>query len=77
LDPLRLRSLINKRLRLSFNDGEVVEALLLGADPVRDRDLTYEVLRVVRQGTPQPRGSGVGATCVAAMDELAGFEVVE
>ncbi len=77
MDALGLRLLISKRLRLSFKDGEVVEVLLLGADPERDRDLTYEVLRVVRQGTPKPRGSEVGATCIAAMEDLADFELVE
>jgi hypothetical protein len=71
MDVRLLRSLLNTRVELSFKDGELVEALLLGADPERDRDITYQVIRVIKKGSPLPRGSEVGATCVASLSDLA------
>jgi len=72
-----LRSHFNKRVKLEFKDGEVVEALLLGADLQRDRDLTYEVLKVVRPGRPKAKGTAEGATCIAKVADLASWEPLE
>jgi len=65
-----LTAFLNKLVQLSFRDGELIEALLLGVDEVRSRDLTYEVRKIVAFGTPRARGTSVGATCVAALDDL-------
>jgi hypothetical protein len=71
-----LRSYLNRALRLSFKDGEVVEATLLGVDLELDRDLTYEIRRILAQGSPPPRGTAVGATCIASLDDLDVWEPV-
>ncbi len=70
MDLKQLRARLNKSVRLTFRDGEEVEATLLGIDETRDRDLTYEVTRIIRAGVPTPRGTRVGATCIAKLDEL-------
>jgi len=68
-----LSALLNRPVRLSFHDGEIVEAVLLGIDEQRARDITYEVTRIVSAGTPPARGTSVGATCVAALDDVASW----
>ena len=73
IDLEGLRSQANRRVQLAFKDGEVVEALLLAVDPVRDKDLTYEIERVVRVGSPPAVGTKVGATCIARLDDLANW----
>lgn len=70
-----LRRHINQPVTLYFRDGEVVEAILLGIDPDRDRDLTYEVTRIVHEGTPRARGTELGGTCVARIVELLKWEL--
>jgi hypothetical protein len=55
---------------LTFVDGEEVEALLLGADEIQDKDITYEVRRILKVGSPTPRGSEIGSTCVAPLKDL-------
>lgn len=72
--PEELRSHLSRTVRLHFKDGEIVEAVLLGVDPTRDRDLTYEVRRILERGSPPARGTAPGATCVASIDELAEWE---
>lgn len=74
MEIVQLRKRLNQPVKLSFRDGEVVEAILLGIDPDRDRDLTYEVRKVVRKGTPPARGTEEGGTSVAKIDELADWE---
>jgi hypothetical protein len=69
-DPNGLRAYLKQSIQLNFGDGEIVEATLLGIDPVRDLDLTYEVLRIVQPGAPQARGTAVGATVVARLSDL-------
>jgi hypothetical protein len=71
-----LRSYLNKRVRLFFTDGEIVEAILLGVDPERDRDLTYEVGQIVLRGSPPARGTTEGATCIAPLQDLESWEAV-
>jgi hypothetical protein len=68
--PLSLRSHLNSFVILRFANGEEVEALLLGADETRDRDITYEIRRILRVGTPTPKGSEIGGTCVAPLKDL-------
>ncbi len=77
MDFLALRSLFKQRVRLFFNDGEVVDAVLGVVDPEHDRDFTYEVQRIVHEGKPRPLGTGVGATCVASLDHLERWEALE
>jgi hypothetical protein len=72
MDLADLRSHINKPVVLRFRDGEEVAALLLGVDSV-SQDLTYEVKDILRAGSPPARGTAVGATCVARLDELTSF----
>ena len=74
VDPEQLREHLNRAVRLRFSDGEVVEVTLLGVDSEEDKDLTYEVLRVVRHASPPARGTGVGATVVADLRDLEGYE---
>lgn len=69
-----LRKRLNQRVKLSFHDGEIVEAILLGVDPDRDHDITYEVQRIIRSGTPPARGTEEGGTAVAKLEELATWE---
>jgi len=71
-----LREHPKRPVRLSFADGEVVEAVLLGVDEQRDQDLTYEVKRVVQRGNPPARGTGVGVTCVARLPDLKEWEAL-
>jgi hypothetical protein len=71
-----LRTAVNKLVRLEFHDGEVVEALVLAAEPERDQDLTYEVRRIVRPGLPPARGTAVGATCIAPIKDLASWREI-
>lgn len=61
---------LNEEVRLSFKDGEIIDAVLLGVDEQTHRDLTYEVRRVLSVGKPRPEGTTVGATCIASLDEL-------
>ena len=70
-----LRSLLNSPVRLHFKDGEIVEAELLGVDELRDRDITYEIRKIVAP-PPPPRASDVGTTYVASLDELAHWEEI-
>lgn len=74
MDIAELQTQINQHVTLSFRDGEVVEAILLGVDPVEHRDLTYEVTKIVRHGTPRALGTEEGGTCVASIDDLATWE---
>jgi hypothetical protein len=72
-----LREHTNRLVRLEFSDGEIVEALLLAVEPVRDHDLTYEVRRILRAGAPPARGTASGATCVASLSELVSWSAAE
>jgi hypothetical protein len=72
-DPSGLRAHLNAVVELQFRDGEVLEATLLGLDTERDRDLTYEVKRVVRAAVPAVRGTAVGATVIAPLADLVGW----
>lgn len=69
-----LRKRINQPVKLHFSDGEVIEAVLLGIDFERDHDLTYEVRKILQEGTPRARGTEKGGTCVARIDELTKWE---
>jgi hypothetical protein len=64
-------------VELRFEDGEVVRARLLAIDPDDHEDATYEVLEVIRLGTPPARGTRVGATVVAELHEMEGWQFVE
>jgi hypothetical protein len=70
MNSLSLRSHLNELVILRFADGEEVEALLLGADEARHKDITYEVRRILKVGTPTPKGSEIGGTCVAPLKDL-------
>jgi hypothetical protein len=61
---------VNQPVRLIFKDGEIVDALLLGVDLRRDRDLTYQVLRILRAASPPTRGTAIGATVIAKVQDL-------
>lgn len=63
-------------MRLTFHDGEIVEAILLGMDSKRNQDLTYEVTRVIRQASPPARGTALGVTCIAPLRELTDWTAV-
>lgn len=69
-DFRELRTHMNRQLHLEFNDGEIVEAILLGASPGRDRDITYEVTRIIKVAAPRAKGTEIGGTCVAPLDDL-------
>lgn len=66
----RLRALLKKTVRLTFRDGEVVDALLLGVDSERNRDLTYEVARVIHPASIATKATQVDTTYIAPLDEL-------
>lgn len=74
MEIVQLRQRLNQPVKLRFRDGEVVEAILLGIDPERDRDLTYEVRRIIRKGSPSVRGTEEGGTSVAKIEDLANWE---
>ena len=74
MDPSQLRTALNRLVRLSFRDGEVVDVALLGADPAHDREFDYEVKAIRHEGVPRPKGTAVGATCVASLDDLVTWE---
>jgi len=76
-DIAGLRTRLNRGVRLRFHDGEVVEATLMGLDPERDHDLTYEVLRVIHGAAPPARGTAPGATIIARIEDLDGWEVLD
>jgi carbamoylphosphate synthase large subunit len=69
-----LQARLNQAVQLRFRDVEMVEAKLLGIDPARDRDLTYEVLRVLHRAAPAARGTAVGATVIAQLEDLESWE---
>jgi len=75
MDLTARRSQLHQRVRLTFHDGEVVDATLLGLDPIHHQDLTYEVLAVIRHGEPPARGTAIGATCIAGSGELRAWAV--
>jgi len=70
MNPYELRMLLNQPVTLYFSDGEIVETVLLGVDTKVDRDITYEVVKIVQRGVPAARGTVQGGTCVASVDEL-------
>lgn len=70
MNVAQLRAVLKNRVRLTFRDGEVVEALLLGVDDERNHDLTYEVTRVVHTGAPTSKATQVGTTYIAPLNEL-------
>jgi hypothetical protein len=72
-----LRSQLNSLLVLQFADGEEVEAILLGVDEARDRDITYEIRRILKPGRPAPKGSAVGTTCVAPLKDLVDWRTAD
>jgi len=76
MDHSQLRNFLNHSVRLSFKDGEAVEAVLLGMDAERDRDLTYEVRKIVARGPAAAKGTVVGTTYIASIDDLAAWEPV-
>ncbi len=69
-----LRHALNRPVRLYFRDGEIVDAILLGASPTRDRDITYEVREILKEATPPARGSRPGSTCIAPIEDVAKWE---
>jgi hypothetical protein len=77
MKPEELRTALNRLVRLSFRDGEVVDVLLLGADPAHDRDFDYEVRAIRAEGTPKPKGTAVGATCVASLNDLISWQFLD
>jgi len=77
MDSRSLRSHLNSLMILRFADGEEVEALLIGADEMRDKDITYQVRRILKAGTPTPKGSEVGGTCVAPLKDLVYWRPVD
>ena len=76
-DPSGLRGLTHKPVRLTFRDGEVVDAIVLGVNTERDFDLTYEVLRVIQSAEPPALGSAPGASVIAELKDLVGWEPVD
>jgi hypothetical protein len=76
MDISALRQRLNTVIRLSFADGEEVEARLLGVDPDEHEDITYEVCRIVRAGSPPALGTDVGAIVVVPMAELTDWQPV-
>ena len=76
-DPSALGTYLKGPVRLRFADGEVVEATLLGADVVRNRDRTYEVTQLLHPAEPAARGTGIGATVFAQLEDLVGWEALD
>lgn len=76
MDLSELRRHVNSIVRLSFNDGELVEARLLAVDQVEHHDLTYEVRRIVQPSRTGALGSRPGATVVAPLRELVSWAPV-
>jgi|GEM_PF-2931063 len=73
----RLGAALKQTIRLTFRDGEVVEALLLGVDTERNHDLTYEVPRVVRTGAQGAKPTQVGTTYIASLNHLQSWEPLQ
>jgi len=66
----QLRAALKQAIRLTFRDGEVVEALLLGVDAERNHDVTYEVTRIVHAGGQGVKLTQVGTTYIAPLDQV-------
>ena len=76
MDISSLRDHLNTVVRLSFSDGEEVDALLLGVDLEAHDDLTYEVRRIVRRAEPSAIGTAEGTIVVAPITELAAWDLL-
>lgn len=69
-----IASAVGGRTKLFFKDGEIVIAILLGVTSDREKDLTYEVVEILAEGSPVSRGSTEGATCVAKLSDLQSWD---
>ena len=72
----KLRKFVNQKVRLTFRDGEIVDAMLLVANVERDRDITYEIIHVLKSGSRGDSVSKPGVVIVASLDELLSFEPI-
>jgi hypothetical protein len=51
----QLKAQESKRVTLEFNDGEVIDAVLLKVDSVEHDDITFDVIRVRTAAHDSPR----------------------
>ena len=72
-----LRQLVNRKVRLFFSDGEIVDAILLDVDVAEHDDLTYDRLTVVRPGKSTAMPDPANALYVAQLADLLGWELPE
>jgi hypothetical protein len=76
VDLTQLRSHLNRPVRLSFVDGEVVDVILLGVNLGQERDLTYEVQRIVHHAAPPSKGTRQKGTVIAKLEDLEEWQVL-
>ena len=74
MDSKNIHTQLNKLVRLTFRDGESVDAVLLGADPEHNHDLTYEVRRIISWPREERKHLAVGATLIGALADLERWE---
>lgn len=71
-----LTKFLDQKVRLNFRDGEIVDATLFVANIERDRDITYEILQVLKRSPLGDSPSRPGVVIVASLDELLSFEPI-
>ena len=69
MNPSQLADQIDRIVRIRFKDGEELEALILAVD-TDDRDVTYDVRRVLRPARSHTVGTRIGRAMVASLDDV-------
>jgi hypothetical protein len=64
-----------KRVTFTFDDGDVVDAVLLDIDPVEHHDLTFELI-AVRRSTEPKRYAPPKKVFVASIDSVTRVEPI-
>lgn len=77
MDLQSLGSHLNQKVRLFFDDGVVLDVILLGIDPERDKDLTFEATRILKSNSSLGHKCKRGATLIAQGDTLVNWEIVK
>jgi len=75
--PDPLEHYVGRLVRLSFSNGEIVWARVIGVDPAEHEDLFYEVLEVVTTGDPPSAHYRPGVVYQAWLSDLVTWEPEE
>jgi len=65
---------VGRLVRLTFSDGEIPRARVIGVDPAEHEDLFYEVLEVLTTGDPPSSHYRPGVYYQARLSDLAVWE---